>query len=534
MAEQIQSIENQGGGKYKITYVGGSTSVVNSADAKAAATKAKVKITNPSANPTPSPGANPSTVINSNPFAISSGAIPTGGNPNAAGVQITDPNTGMPVSGELTVPTLVNGKVVNKSIAQLVIESKSAANLAKIKSTLVNAGILAKGTKSVTSVQNAWTNILVNSALTGVDPFKYIADLKAGGFGQDVNAQLGTRTYPTISNVTDAEASINKTFQDRLQRDATPAEIKAYTKTLNDYEAKNPKKVTYSESGQKTFGGLNIDQFLSDAIDKDKTLKAEADKIVEQSPDLTKRVKDKKVYDTLVAKAGGDPAKLEEALSTTAYGRGLQEYQAALAATALAKGFTNTTDELNTIAKDLYDKGIKSDSQVASDAITKVAKYGPNAKGQYTGTAGTTFDDLQKTAAANGLDLNKTFGSQLPNWIASINKGESLDTYKKIIRDTAKIGMPEKVVKLLDQGVDLQAIYTPYKNLMASTLEINPQTIDLNDPTLRSAITADKEVPLYEFERQLRKDNRWQYTQQANKEVGDATQQILKDFGFQG
>jgi hypothetical protein len=94
--------------------------------------------------------------------------------------------------------------------------------------------------------------------------------------------------------------------------------------------------------------------------------------------------------------------------------------------------------------------------------------------------------------------------------------------------------MPEKVAKLLDQGVDLQTIYTPYKNLMASTLEINPQTITLNDPTLRAAITTDKEVPLYEFERQLRKDNRWQYTNQAKSEVGDATQRILKDFGFMG
>jgi hypothetical protein len=94
--------------------------------------------------------------------------------------------------------------------------------------------------------------------------------------------------------------------------------------------------------------------------------------------------------------------------------------------------------------------------------------------------------------------------------------------------------MPEKVAKLIDQGVDLETIYTPYKNLMATTLEINPKTIGLNDPTLRSAITADAEVPLYEFERQLRKDNRWQYTNQAKSEVGDATQRILKDFGFMG
>jgi hypothetical protein len=69
---------------------------------------------------------------------------------------------------------------------------------------------------------------------------------------------------------------------------------------------------------------------------------------------------------------------------------------------------------------------------------------------------------------------------------------------------------------------------------MANTLEINPETIDMNDPTLRTAITADAEVPLYQFERQLRQDNRWQYTNQAKSEVANATQQILKDFGFMG
>jgi hypothetical protein len=94
--------------------------------------------------------------------------------------------------------------------------------------------------------------------------------------------------------------------------------------------------------------------------------------------------------------------------------------------------------------------------------------------------------------------------------------------------------MPEKIAKLIDQGIDLDTIYSPYKNIMANTLEINPETINMNDPVLRSAITAESEVPLYQFERQLRQDNRWQYTNQAKSEVANATQQILKDFGFMG
>jgi len=415
--------------------------------------------------------------------------------------------------------------------------SSKANGYAKIRSSLVSAGLLGKGSKSLGAVQNAWLSVLQGASADGTDPYTYIANIKKQGVGLDTaagSANTGTRSYPTITNATEAEANINKVFQERLGRDATDQEAKDFTKILNDFETKNPTKVTYSDNGQKTFGGLNIGQYLSDVIDKNSALKKEADVFKQTAPDLNKRLSDKKIYDALVAKASGDPAKLQAALDTTTYGRGLKEFKASLTNLAFSKGLTNTADELNAVAEELYNKGVAANSQVAIDAIAKIAKYGPNEKGRYTGTAGTTFDDLNKTAAANGLDLNKAFGLQLPSWIAAIDKGESIDTYKKVIRDTAKIGMPDNVKKLLDNGIDLQAIYTPYKNLMASTLEINPQTIDLNDPTLRSAITADKEVPLYDFERQLRKDNRWQYTQQANKEVGDATQQILRDFGFMG
>ena len=38
----------------------------------------------------------------------------------------------------------------------------------------------------------------------------------------------------------------------------------------------------------------------------------------------------------------------------------------------------------------------------------------------------------------------------------------------------------------------------------------------------------------YDYQKMLRKDNRWQYTQQANQEVAYATQKVLQDFGFMG
>jgi hypothetical protein len=69
---------------------------------------------------------------------------------------------------------------------------------------------------------------------------------------------------------------------------------------------------------------------------------------------------------------------------------------------------------------------------------------------------------------------------------------------------------------------------------MAQVLELNPDAIDLRDPTLRMAISDKGDMNLFDYERSLRKDNRWQYTQNANDEVSSAVLGVLRDFGFRG
>lgn len=152
----------------------------------------------------------------------------------------------------------------------------------------------------------------------------------------------------------------------------------------------------------------------------------------------------------------------------------------------------------------------------------------------FGGKAGTTLADLRATASANGIDLDAQFGGQLDSWVENVMQGESIDTYKNLIRKTAQIGMPDNVKKLLDDGVDLDTVYSPYKNQMAKILEINPVSIQLDDPVLRSAITSEGEMSLYDFQRSLRKDPRWQYTANAREDVSNVALQVLRDFGFQG
>jgi hypothetical protein len=236
----------------------------------------------------------------------------------------------------------------------------------------------------------------------------------------------------------------------------------------------------------------------------------------------------KRQFDDLVA--GG--ADTEELYKTTEYGRGLRNTQQVIADEIVRVGGSLSPEEIELISRDIYDLGYENQKAIVSQRIRAKINYKPG--GIVGGEAGVNLAALRKTAAANGLDLEKNFGDSLDGWLQKLAQGESIETFKQIIRGSAKIGLPEKVSGLLDNGVDLDTVYNPYKRLMASVLEINPESITLDDSVLRSAIGPDKEMSLYDFQKMLKKDNRWQYTNQAKEEVSNTALKVLRDFGFQG
>jgi len=200
-------------------------------------------------------------------------------------------------------------------------------------------------------------------------------------------------------------------------------------------------------------------------------------------------------------------------------------------AIALGVGKLNQAD-IDQIAESALALGLGASSSLVDKLIRAKFTYTPGK--EVTGAAGQALTQLRATAAANGFDLDKQFGTELNSWLTGLLEGESLDTYKARIRAAAKMGLPDKVGALLEQGVDLDTIYSPYRNVMANVLELNPDSIKLDDPTLRSAIGADKEMSIYEYQRALRKDPRWQYTNNARQDVADSAFTVLRNFGFQG
>jgi hypothetical protein len=229
----------------------------------------------------------------------------------------------------------------------------------------------------------------------------------------------------------------------------------------------------------------------------------------------------------------GNLLRVDSRYKGTAGAIGESQVVQAIKDAAIQIGADLTDQEITDIANEASSKGLGPSSPEIAALIRGKVKYGAGTK--LKGQAGTALDDLKKTAAANGLDFDTQFGTQGQEWIAKILQGESPDTFKKIIRQIAKTGYQNvpQVTSLLDQGIDLETIYSPYKNVMASILEINPQTITLNDKTLRSAI-GEKEMTLYDWERLLRKDARWQYTDKARQEVSGIGLNVLQQLGFQG
>jgi hypothetical protein len=141
------------------------------------------------------------------------------------------------------------------------------------------------------------------------------------------------------------------------------------------------------------------------------------------------------------------------------------------------------------------------------------------------------IQDLQTTARNNGLTL---MPNQIESFKTRLKNGESLDVIKNSIRAIAANTMPDNVRKLMDSGNDLADVYQPYRQSMAAVLEIPYDKIDLSDPTLTDAITDKGNMTIFDFKKSLRKDPRWQYTDNARETISSGLTQVLKDFGFMG
>jgi hypothetical protein len=261
------------------------------------------------------------------------------------------------------------------------------------------------------------------------------------------------------------------------------------------------------------------------------------------APTIRTRIIDRAKYDELKA-AGEDVTKSDYGLYLSKQMRSVKSKAKEIAGIAL------TDEQAQSVAQKIYD-GFLDDDPLAINALitpfigktTSIAGTGTKQTG-FGGQALQNYQTLQGIAKANGFSLKDI----LPN-VSSVTAGGDLETavlrgladgsidINRVAQDArmlASQGQPEYVRNLLNQGYDLENVYAPYRQTMASVLELNPDQIDLNDNTLRMAISDKGDMNLFDFKKALRQDSRWQYTGQAKEEVADITLKVLRDFGFQG
>lgn len=153
------------------------------------------------------------------------------------------------------------------------------------------------------------------------------------------------------------------------------------------------------------------------------------------------------------------------------------------------------------------------------------------------GPSGKYFTAVKNIAARNGIMLSDNAAKDYANGIVAGKIDE--DTVYNTIRESAAEAFPALADKI-KAGIDLKTLADPYIQSMSSILEIPDTGIDMFDPKIRSAMAytlPDGKVgtrSIYEFERELRKDPRWQYTDNARNAAASVASTVLKDFGFMG
>ena len=255
------------------------------------------------------------------------------------------------------------------------------------------------------------------------------------------------------------------------------------------------------------------------------------------SAEIKARYVQKFNYDDLVATG--------QATGSTDYEMQISKIERQLAKRAAEIGSAAANDPaaLRKAAENLYITNRSEDTTYIDDFLASSIKpvagmIGGKVTEGYSGEALANYNTLVKAARDNGFQVSDILpgGANEQQVLQGIAAGK-VDV-NRVVADARKLaaqGQPQYVRDLLAQGYNLSQVFAPYRQTMATILELpDAEQIDLNDPLLRTAITDKGDMNLYEFKKALRQDNRWQYTEQAKADVSNAALNVLRDFGFQG
>jgi hypothetical protein len=191
---------------------------------------------------------------------------------------------------------------------------------------------------------------------------------------------------------------------------------------------------------------------------------------------------------------------------------------------SIQMGANLSDDQIKTIASRAQTQGW--DAATIGEQIASIG----NVTGEL-GQAAQTIDKLKSFAYDYGVAYDDVWYQQATS---SILEGKSTEeNYQQQIKDMAKSRYAGFVTQI-DAGLAPRQIASPYIQTMASLLELDPNSIGLNDPTVTKALTSldDKGMPaptpLWKFEQEILNDPRIDTTKFAERNIYQKGMQYLQ------
>lgn len=192
--------------------------------------------------------------------------------------------------------------------------------------------------------------------------------------------------------------------------------------------------------------------------------------------------------------------------------------------------------EQSKVAKQVTTRTGATTTQVSTPGITKedrellaakfVNKY-IDAKGiqNVGGIIGSNLSALRKLASDYNVVLSDA--DIRKEAVRSLTDKNVLETFKLKIKNTAKVRY-QNLAPFIDQDLTIKDIASQYINKMANTLEVNPNTINLDNRYVDKALTSN--MNFTDFDKLLRNTPEFPFTNNARSEAAAIINKFKQDW----
>lgn len=182
-----------------------------------------------------------------------------------------------------------------------------------------------------------------------------------------------------------------------------------------------------------------------------------------------------------------------------------------------------------------------SDAEI-QNLVGSAANSAKQMKAGLGGTLGEAERQIRGALEDYGLDFGESWIARQLNYVATGRAdATSIANYLK----QGAISKYGAYKDELEQGMTMRDIAEPYRQLMAKVLEVPDKGLSISDPTIQKALQfrppakagkpgAPGQMPLWQFESQLKADPRWNGTQNAQDSIMGAARKVLTDWGLEG